>query len=215
MKKKIITVIVLTFAIFFTNNLSAQFEGFFSGKIKGYKSEYNIQTTSYSKTITISNVNNTWGTEKFPYDKMQDYAGALYTKDDYIAIFSIIKNTLDPVVINKLMKSERFSLKYKEKIDSKTKEMLENSNTLAVYVVYYPFTGKVYEVFFSLSGEILKGLSPDYFNEIEKKIRERLVLQMIIKSNWQFFIQCRFEYHFNNLDGKTIRGEKIMLSGIE
>lgn len=110
MEKKIITVVVLTFAIFFTNNLSAQFEGFFSGKIKGNKSEYNVHTVSYSKGIDISNVNNTWGTEKFPYDKIQDYGGSLYTKDDYINIYRIIKNTIDSGEIRKLKASEKFSL---------------------------------------------------------------------------------------------------------
>lgn len=212
MEKKIITFVALTFALFFTNNLSAQFEGFFSGKIRGNKSEYNVHTVSYSKGIDISNVNNTWGTEKFPYDKMQDYGGSLYTKDDYINIYRIIKNTIDSGEIRKLKASEKFSLNdyMKSSIDFKDK-----LNSLTVFVVYYPFTGKVYEVFFSLSGEILKGISPDYFYEIEKKIKDSIVLKKIIETNHQFYIQCFFNYVFNDLDGKKIRGEKIMLSGIE
>lgn len=212
MKKNIITAIVLTFALFFTNNLSAQFEGFFSGKIKGEKNEYNVQTLSNSKTITISNINNTWGTEKFPYDKMQDYGGSLFTKDDYINIYRIIKNTIDSGEIRKLKASEKFSLKDYSKLGDNIKDKL---NSLTVYVVYYPFTGKVYEVYFSLRGDILKGISPDYFNEIEKKIKDSIVLKKIIETNHQFYIQCNFNYVFNDLDGKKIRGEKIMLSGIE
>ena len=211
-QKKIIAFVALSFALFFTNNLSAQFEGFFSGKIKGEKSEYNVQTPSYSKTITISNVNNTWGTEKFPYDRIQDYGGSLYTKDDYINIYRIFKNTIDSDEIRKLMASEKFSINDYIKSSINFKDKL---NSLTVFVVYYPFTGKVYEVFFSLSGDILKGISPDYFYEIEKKIKDSIVLKKIIETNHQYYIQCFFNYYFNDLDGKKISGEKIVLSDIE
>jgi hypothetical protein len=211
MKKFVIPFLIITLSILYTNNLSAQFEGFFSGKIKGEKSEYNVNTLSNSKTITISNVNNTWGTEKFPYKKIQDYGGSLYTKDDYINIYRIIKNIISSDEIRKLEASEKFSMNdyMKSSIDFKDK-----LNSLTVFVVYYPFTGKVYEVFFSLSGEILKGISPDYFYEIEKKIKDSIVLKMIIETNHQFYIQCRFSYTFNDLDAKKIKGERIILSDI-
>jgi len=212
MKKFLIYFLIFTLSILYTNNLSAQFESFFSGKIKGDKSEYNVKTLYYSKKITISNVNNTWGTEKFPYNKIQNYGGSLYTKDDYINIYRIIKNTIDSDEMRKLKASEKFSSKDYSKLSDNIKDKL---NSLTVYVVYYPFTGKVYEVFFSLRGEILKGISPDYFYEIERKIKDSIVLKKIVETNHQFYVQCNFNYTFNDLDGKKIRGEKIVLSDIK
>lgn len=208
MEKKIIKITIFVAAIFLNNLLVAQ--DFFSHKLKGEKSEYNVRYSKFSASITISNVNNTWGTDNFPKNTV-DYGGGLYSKEDYINVYKIIMNTLDPKDFEKLMNSEKIHNAY-NKSDMNTIERLKKSaNELVVFVVFYPNTGKVFEVFFAMNGNIFKNMSTDFFFKIENEIKEKITLNI----NWKDYMLCKFSYLFNDLDNKTIKGERIILSEIQ
>jgi len=209
------TLCLLTISILYTTHLSAQFENFFSHTIKGEKSEYNVLTGAHSNVITISNVSNTWGTAKFPDSRLEDHGGGMYTKNDYINIYKIIRNSMDPKDFTKLLDTEKFQTQNLKNIDKNTLQRLRNSDQLVICVVYYPNTGKVFEVFFSLVGKKLMKISPDYYSEIEKEIKKNIILHKIIGINGKNYIQCRYEYHFNDLDSREINGEKVILSNIK
>lgn len=208
MEKKIITIMALSIALSFTNFVVAQ--SFFSRTIKGEKSEYNVKDSTVANLYTISNINNTWGTDNFPTNTV-DYGGGLYSKEDYINVYKIIKNTLDPKDFKKLMISEQVKDAYNNANKATKESLKESANELSVFVVFSPNTGKVYEVFFSMRGDIFKNMSPDYFFEIEKEIKEKITLNI----KWKDYMQCRFLYLFNDLDNRTIKGERIILSELQ
>jgi hypothetical protein len=208
MEKKLITIVALSIALFYTDFIVAQ--DFFSHKIKGEKSEYNVRYSKFSASITISNVNNTWGTDQFPNNTVE-YGGGLYSKEDYINVYKIIKNTLDPMDFQKLMSSEKINNAYAFMDMAKLERLNKVGNGLSVFIVFSPNTGKVFEVFFSMQGDIFKNMSPDYFFEIEREIKEKIILNI----NWKDYMLCKFSYLFNDLDNRSIKGERIILSEIQ
>ena len=208
MEKKLITIVALSIALFYTDFIVAQ--DFFSHKIKGEKSEYNVRYSKFSASITISNVNNTWGTDQFPKNTVE-YGGGLYSKEDYINVYKIIKNTLDPMDFQKLMSSEKINNAYAFMDMAKLERLNNVGNGLSVFIVFSPNTGKVFEVFFSMQGDIFKNMSPDYFFEIEREIKEKIILNI----NWKDYMLCKFSYLFNDLDNRSIKGERIILSEIQ
>jgi hypothetical protein len=211
MEKKLITIVALSIALFYTDFIIAQ--DFFSHKIKGDKSEYNVRSIKISSSYTsytISNINNTWGTDKFPKNTVE-YGGGLYSKEDYINVYKIIKNTLDPKDFQILMTSEKINNAYAFMDMAKLERLNKVGNGLSVFIVFSPNTGKVFEVFFSMQGDIFKNMSPDYFFEIEREIKEKIILNI----NWKDYMLCKFSYLFNDLDSKTIKGERIILSEIQ
>lgn len=208
MEKKIITITFFVAALLLNSLLFAQ--DFFSHKIKGEKSEYNVRYSKFTASITISNVNNTWGTDNFPKNTV-DYGGGLYSKEDYINVYKIIKNTLDPKDFKKLMNSEKIHNAYNKSDMNTTERLKKSANELVVFIVFYPNTGKVFEVFFAMNGNIFKNMSPDFFFKIENEIKKKVTLNI----NWKDYMLCKFSYLFNDLDNKTIKGERIILSEIK
>ncbi|MEA5005655.1 MAG: hypothetical protein VB022_04490 [Rikenellaceae bacterium] len=213
MKTIIKAMCLLTISIFCTTQLFPQSNSFFTSRIKGKNCEYNVQKNTYSSSITISNVNNTWGTDKFP-GRVLDYGQGMTSKDDYVKIYKIIKNSLGTKDFGKLLDSEKFQTRNFKIRDKKAREKLQEMTMLCVYVVYYP-SGEVFEVYFGLSGKILQAISPDYYCEIEKQIKEKIQLEKLRKIDIKAHLLCRYEYHFNDLDSKEFDGEKVILSNIK
>lgn len=214
MKKRIV-LIALTFTAMSCFNLHGQESKFFDYKIKGDKCEYNVKKSKINYSIVISNVNNTYGTDRNLI--IQDY-GQTYTKDEYVSIYKIIKSSIDPRVFSTLLNEEKIPYRNIDvnKYDKQTREKLKNANHFTVAIVFAPLTGKIFEIRFIISGEILKKLSPDCFCEIEKKIKESgITHKAIIEKSWQTYIIQHYEYYFNDLDSFVLKGEKAILSNIE
>ncbi len=206
---------ICTISLFLNFNLYGQESDYFNSKIKGDKCEYNVRKSS-TNSIIISNINNSWGTIKSP--NVQDYGSALNTQEEYVTIFKIIRNTIPAEVFNKLMESERipFRKNNNTKIDKQRLEKIQHTNTLVINVIYYPITGKIFEIYFKLVGEQLMNISPDYFFIIEQKIKESgIINKLTVKTEWKLYVQNSYIYYFNDLDSEEFNGEKAVLSKIK
>lgn len=210
--KQILSLIIVS--LVFTNFVSAQAPIFKREKtIKGEKSEYYVYKPLPSISgVIISNKNNTLGTPQFP-ERTQDVGGGMYTKEDYIHVYKIIKEIIPESDFRKLLNEEKIPSQ-KSRYDQVTIDKMSKSNVIMVNVLFYPVSGKVAEVFFTMHGKVFENLSPDYYEEIEKRVKEEIVMKSIIESKWQFYILSHFEYPFYNLDARTIKGERIILSDI-
>jgi len=194
-------------------NLYGQESKFFDYKIKGDKCEYNVKNSKINSSIDISNANNTYGTDRHLI--IQDY-GKTYTKDEYVSIYKIIKSSIDPSVFSTLLNQEKFPMRNLKISDIQAREKLKNASWLGIAIVFAPVTGNIFEIRFRINGEILKGLSPDSFYEIEKKIKESGITHKgIIEKRWQTYIIQHYEYYFNDLDSFVLKGEKAILSNIK
>jgi len=212
MKKRIVFV-ALALTAMSCFNLHGQESKKFDYKIKGDKCEYNVTNSKIDSSIDISNVNNTYGTDRNLI--IQDY-GKTYKIDEYVSIYKIIKSSIDPKVFRKLLKQEKFPMRNLKLSDIQAREKLENASVMSIAIIFAPVTGKVFEVEFNINGDILKKLSPDCFCEIEKKIKESGITHKgIIEKNWQTCIIQHYEYYFNDLDSFVLKGEKAILSNIE
>lgn len=103
MKKRIVFV-ALALTAMSCFNLHGQESKKFDYKIKGDKCEYNVKNSKINSSIDISNVNNTYGTDRNLI--IQDY-GQTYTKDEYVSIYKIIKSSIDPRVFSTLLNEEK------------------------------------------------------------------------------------------------------------
>ena len=212
MKKRIVFV-ALTLTAMSCFNLHGQESKKFDYKIKGDKCEYNVTNSKIDSSIDISNVNNTYGTDRNLI--IQDY-GKTYKIDEYVSIYKIIKSSFDPKVFRKLLKQEKFPMRNLKLSDIQALEKLENASVMSIAIIFAPVTGKVFEVEFNINGDILKKLSPDCFCEIEKKIKESgIIHKAIIEKSWQTYIIQHYEYYFFDLDSFVLKGEKAILSNIK
>lgn len=210
--KQILSFIIVS--LVFTNFVSAQAPIFKREKtIKGEKSEYYVYKPLPSISgVIISNKNNTLGTPKFP-ERTQDVGGGMYTKENFIHVYKIIKEIIPENDFRKLLNEEKIPF-HKSRYDQATIDKISKSSVIMVNVLFYPVSGKVAEVFFTINGKVFENLSPDYYEEIENRIKKEIVMKSIIESKWQYYILSHFEYHFNDLDTRTINGERIILSDI-
>jgi hypothetical protein len=212
--KKIIIFLFTATIFYIPINISAQESKFFHYTIKGNNCEYNVRKAS-EYSIIISNINNTWGSNTSP--TVQDYGASFNTKEDYITIYKILKSTIDMSVFNKLLSEEKIPSRNVNifNYDDITKSKLKNSNQLGVFIRFYPINGKIFEIYFSIKGKILQNISPDYYYEIERKIKESGITEnQTIKTGWKFYVQHRYEYRFNDLDSEEFNGERVILSNI-
>ena len=211
--KQLLSLVLVS--LVFTNFVSAQAPIFKREKtIKGEESEYYVYKPLPSISgVIISNKNNTLGTPQFP-ERTQDVGGGMYTKEDFIHVYKIIKEIIPESDFRKLLNEEKIPL-HKSRYDQATIDKISKSSVIMVNALFYPVSGKVAEVFFTINGKVFENLSPDYYEEIENRIKKEIVMKSIIESKWQFYILSHFEYHFNDLDTRTINGERIILSEIE
>ena len=184
--KTMFRIILLVFIIISGNSFSQnRFNPNFKYKIKGEKSEYNARDdyNGYKKIgVEISNIKNSYGTIRYP-EFIEDHGGGIYSKEEYIQIFKILKASIDPSIYKKL---------------------LNTSDLIAIYIVYNP-GGMPYEMRFILCGDTLEKIPMDCFNNIEEEIKRRHIVQALKKVNDRY-MQLKYEFRFNDLDRRQFDG---------
>ena len=188
--KLILLLCALSSNIMFSQN---RFNPNFKYKIKGEKSEYNAKDfwlDSKKISIDISNIKNTFGTDRYP-EYVEDHGGGLYSKDEYIQIFEIFKNSLD---------------------HNDYKKLTSTNDYIGIFIVYYP-GGKPFEVWFTLGGRMIEKIPMDCFNKIEEEIKRGHTVQKLKNINDRY-MQLKYEFRFNDLDSRQFDGEKVQLSNL-
>lgn len=163
----------------------------FKYKIKGEKSEYNAKdsyTGPNNRYIDISNTYNTYGTDRYP-EYVEDRGGGMCTRGEYIQIYKIFKDAVNPKDFQKLFLTK---------------------DILAIYVVYYP-GGNPFEVRFSLRGDTLEKIPMDCFNNIEEEIKRSHKAQRMAKITDRYML-IRYDYYFGDIDERKFNGERTPLS---
>lgn len=176
-------------------------------KITKFKKEFN------SNSIFISNIKNTlWMTDQAP--KVRDILPT-YSKDDFIKIYMILKETINKKTFDRLLKTEKIPMSSGEDI-SIVVEKTKNTDRIDVYIFFKPYSGEIFEIYYIINGEILKSALPNVICNIESRIRNSGIIDKYTKKNKsQFYTGYRYSYYFHDIDAITIGGEKIILSNIK